>query len=350
VELAGWENIHYAITNEQGEYRIADVPPGLHMIIPQTNVGLTSYQSVNVVAGEESIVDFSILQAYPYTVANSIKATIYEDGNPVENAYLWLANTNEVYVSNQDGQVNFVYASSQGKPIIVVHNDRWTIQKKPSGSLEWQIELSRASNPPPLPENMEIMENAPEEEYVGIYEIIPVETEPLEVIPLEVQPLEIPFFPLAILGSLIQEDCISFEGGLAIVEYIQGSWKIVVGNIWLLDFGDNQQEAIQSLNIIQYYGFNQQCFVGRPNPPMEYFLVNGQSPSGPFSGENCIGFNLDAMKTDDSKGWWRLSDGSTSLFYFGDQEAQAQNALQIINRHQFTHFCWVGENLAYFRQ
>jgi hypothetical protein len=46
----------------------------------------------------------------------------------------------------------------------------------------------------------------------------------------------------------------------------------VDGTHWILDFGASQANANKALNIIKKYGFSQICFVGRPNPPMMYFL------------------------------------------------------------------------------
>jgi hypothetical protein len=49
-------------------------------------------------------------------------------------------------------------------------------------------------------------------------------------------------------------------------------------------FGSSRSEAMQSLNVIKHYGMNIQCFVGRPNPPMEFYLVDGESPEGAMDG------------------------------------------------------------------
>lgn len=72
-------------------------------------------------------------------------------------------------------------------------------------------------------------------------------------------------------GPYPGEDCISFDPARLKVEKVQGRWKITDGRMWLLDFGSSRTEAEQALKIIRYYGFTNQCFVGRPDPGFRYW-------------------------------------------------------------------------------
>jgi hypothetical protein len=54
---------------------------------------------------------------------------------------------------------------------------------------------------------------------------------------------------------------------------LHGSWKVVDGSNWLLDYGANRASADQAVAVIQHYNLNRQCFVGRPNAPMQYWLA-----------------------------------------------------------------------------
>ncbi len=72
-------------------------------------------------------------------------------------------------------------------------------------------------------------------------------------------------------GAFSGEDCISVNPNGMQVQQVSGRWKIVQGNMWVLDFEDKEHEARASLNVIQKYGFTRQCFVKRPNPPMSYW-------------------------------------------------------------------------------
>lgn len=335
VEIAGWENTYWAKTNAQGEYSITEVPPGIHWVIPQSNTGLIGYQAVNVVAGQVAIADFRILSALPLVLieTRTIETTVTVDGTPVAGAYLWMARSNKVYKSNQNGHLSYVYVTYNDKPVVVVYNNRWEILRTPPNIEKWEIELSRIGAPPQLPANMELVE---EQQPVILDLFLPT-----------------PARLLVLPGLQTQEDCIGFQGPKATVEYVDGRWKIVVGRIWLLDFGDNQQEAQRSLKIIQYYGLNQQCFVGRPDPSMEYYLIDGKSPSGSMEGEDCIGFNPEATNVENVGGRWKITEGSHWLMDFNDQEVEARNAYNILQKYKFNNFCFVGRpdpSLIYFRQ
>lgn len=70
-------------------------------------------------------------------------------------------------------------------------------------------------------------------------------------------------------GKLDGEDCLRFDPGRTQVRRIDGRWKIVDGSHWIYDF-KVQKEAQQALAVIQKYGFTHACFVGRPNPGLNY--------------------------------------------------------------------------------
>jgi hypothetical protein len=72
------------------------------------------------------------------------------------------------------------------------------------------------------------------------------------------------------VGPMPGEDCVRFNTANAKVKRINGRWKIVDGNQWMFDFAGKEGEARKSLAIIERYGFNRTCFVGRPNPNFSY--------------------------------------------------------------------------------
>jgi hypothetical protein len=151
----------------------------------------------------------------------------------------------------------------------------------------------------------------------------------------------------------IQEDCIAFDDQKAEAKEISGRWKIVVGNMWMLDFGDNAAEARQALQIIKHYKMNQQCFVGRPDPSMEYYLVDGKAPTGSMPGEDCIGFNPDKIRVARIGNRWKIVEGSHWILDFGSSESEARIAYDIITKYGFRYICFVGRpdaSMTYFRR
>lgn len=171
------------------------------------------------------------------------------------------------------------------------------------------------------------------------------------VIPQPAQPIQ-PVLP-ANIQPLFKEDCIAFNPATTEVKNINGSWKIVDGSHWILDFGGNKAEADKALKIIKYYGFNSQCFVGRPDPSLTYWRVNGQAPAGPAPGEDAIVFNPDTIEVKQVNGRWKIVDGSHWILDFEGNESEARTSFQIIRKYGFRYICYVGRpgpSMTYFRK
>jgi len=148
-------------------------------------------------------------------------------------------------------------------------------------------------------------------------------------------------------------DSIPFDLSQARVEQIGGRWKITVGSMWLLDFGASQTEAERALAMLTFYGMNAQCFVGRPQPSMEFYLVNGEAPKGPMAGEDAIAFDPTVLEVQKVRDRWKIVEGNNWLMDFDQAEDEARQALSHILRFGFTHICFVGRpdpSLTYFRR
>ncbi|PSP40402.1 hypothetical protein BRC68_17935 [Halobacteriales archaeon QH_6_64_20] len=76
------------------------------------------------------------------------------------------------------------------------------------------------------------------------------------------------------------EDCIPLDPqNVGVERFGNDDWRVVDGNSILLAF-DNSQNAEKALETIRSYGFTQQCFVGRPDPGMSYWLAESPSSNG----------------------------------------------------------------------
>jgi hypothetical protein len=71
------------------------------------------------------------------------------------------------------------------------------------------------------------------------------------------------------VGSMPNEDCVSFNPGTTKTGLYDGLWKVVDGNHAMFAL-PNQSDAERAVAIIKHYGFNRSCFVGRPGPTMSY--------------------------------------------------------------------------------
>ncbi|MDH5410309.1 MAG: hypothetical protein OEY16_02890 [Alphaproteobacteria bacterium] len=153
--------------------------------------------------------------------------------------------------------------------------------------------------------------------------------------------------------TMAREDCIAFNTNQVAVKQAQGRWKVAAGNMWLMDFGTNKPKAEQALRTIRQYRLNKQCFVGRPNPPMQYYLSGNNAPAGGMAGEDCLAFNPRNIQVKQAQGRWKIADGNSWLLDFEGNKAQAQQAHAIINKYGFSRICFVGRPnppMTYFRQ
>ena len=73
-------------------------------------------------------------------------------------------------------------------------------------------------------------------------------------------------------GGLPGDDCIALNPMTTHAAFVSGRWKVVDGSNWLLDYGSDGAAAHQAEAVIHNYNLNRQCFVARPNPPMQYWL------------------------------------------------------------------------------
>jgi 2-haloacid dehalogenase len=151
----------------------------------------------------------------------------------------------------------------------------------------------------------------------------------------------------------LDEDCIAIDPEAVEVKQIAGSWKVVYGNDSLLDFGASQADAERARAVILHYRFNRICFVGRPNPPMMYFTVNGAAPTGAMPGEDAIAFDLAGVRVELCADNWTVTDGRSAMLDFGASHLGGLHAVALIRNYGFTHQCFVGRPHApmmYFRR
>jgi hypothetical protein len=144
------------------------------------------------------------------------------------------------------------------------------------------------------------------------------------------------------LATIVTEDCNSFNYVTTQSQLMSGKWLVVSGGQSLLNFEGNQAGADLAVNIIKFYAMTSQCFVGRPNAPMMYFLSGGNAPSGAFPGEDAIIINPANVSAKLSGGNWLVVDGASSLLNFEGNQSEANTAVAIIKKYGFTRQCFVA--------
>ena len=166
---------------------------------------------------------------------------------------------------------------------------------------------------------------------------IPPTTAP-PVVPTTPAPV-VPTTRPAIIGT---EDCLTYNTGeMQITNEGGGQYLLTAGSSRILTF-DNQTEANTALAIIRAHGLNQQCFVGRPDPSLTYWLSNGSAPRIPLGDEDCLPIDLNTVRVTQSGSTYRIQSGNSIHFSFGSSQQEADKALSIIQHYGFRYSCFVG--------
>ena len=123
----------------------------------------------------------------------------------------------------------------------------------------------------------------------------------------------------------------------------------------------NNAEAQEALRVIRHYGINSRHTIGS----FEYFLVNGNAPSGPLAGAQEFSINPDNYQVSvniPNPNDWTITDVASTgagvnvnvIWNFGAQRDQAYSAVNEMRRNRFTFRSWVGgtrqsPSMLYFR-
>lgn len=142
-------------------------------------------------------------------------------------------------------------------------------------------------------------------------------------------------------------DCLLVAPDLVHSAYVRGEWRVVQPSgldkdaNWLFSFGTGEAEANRAVSVIRNYGFNKQCFIGRPSATFQYWLINNSGPIGDMDGEECFAFNPNNIKVSSVGDRWYALDGNQKVFIFKN-EPDAIQAVRVIKQHKFYRRCWVG--------
>ena len=143
------------------------------------------------------------------------------------------------------------------------------------------------------------------------------------------------------LGMMAPEDCIALNPAAVSATMAGGSWRVVQGPNWMLDYGSNMAAAQRAAEVIRNYQFDQQCFVKRPNATMMYWKSAGRVPNGGMIGDDCIGLNPMSAAVSFAGGAWKVVDGPHWLLDYGPDQSAANQALVVIRNYRLNRECFV---------
>jgi hypothetical protein len=151
--------------------------------------------------------------------------------------------------------------------------------------------------------------------------------------------------PTAFRTPSFDQDCLDHDlDAIEVEEDGSGGYRIVDGDSILLAF-DTFDNAKRARDVIQHYGFTQHCFVGRPDPSMSYWLLDGAPPvrdDGGMASEDCIELDPGAIEIQENgSGGYQIVKRDSILLGFDTYE-NAKRAHDAIQHYGFTQYCFVG--------
>lgn len=153
-------------------------------------------------------------------------------------------------------------------------------------------------------------------------------------------------------GGTLKEDCMAFNYRTIKVVPYGRKYRIMDGRSALFLF-PNKKEANLALRVIKHYRLSKSCYVGRPDPAMNYLLAGSRAPSGSYRGEDCLSFSASKLKVQKkASNKYLLTDGRSSMMIFPNKK-EAETAIKFIKKYRFTKRCFVGRpnpSLEYWRK
>lgn len=145
-------------------------------------------------------------------------------------------------------------------------------------------------------------------------------------------------------------DCLCFNPARVEVAEEDGKYKLMEGDNWLVDYGSKGDAAKSTLALTRQYKWNQMCWLGA-NPAsgkmeLQYFLVDGNAPSGPAAGEDCLFINPDSCQVKEIDGSWKIVEGDVWHLDFASKKEIAEQALEVLRYYGFKRICYTGRPYA----
>lgn len=150
------------------------------------------------------------------------------------------------------------------------------------------------------------------------------------------------------LGGIIamvkpfKEDCINFNPDQVEAKYVSGRWKLVQGSMWMLDADQNEDEMRRAEAVVHRYGLSQQCFVGRPDASLSYWLVDGKAPEGPLPIQDCVSINPNGLSVKQNGSIWQVLSNGNHAAFSAPSKAEADNIVAVLKYYGFTQSCFIG--------
>lgn len=136
------------------------------------------------------------------------------------------------------------------------------------------------------------------------------------------------------------------DSGSLDIKYQSGSWQLWAGRMLIKDFGRAENDAREALRLFRELRVTARGVVGGV---FEYWLADGEAPSGIVSNRKIISFNPAVLRVEQVAGAWCLRDDHVVLYNFGPSKTDAETALAVCRRYGFNQLGFVGQPTPYLK-
>lgn len=135
------------------------------------------------------------------------------------------------------------------------------------------------------------------------------------------------------------EDCVKINPeDVFLAPGSRGGWVARDYEHVIADFGPDKVAAAKAVQILNFYRFDEQCYIARPKPKMVYWRVAGNFPRDGLKGQDCVDIQPNAITVQGGK---VLSKAALVLDY-GDDAASAAKAAAVLRTYAVTKQCFVA--------
>lgn len=157
--------------------------------------------------------------------------------------------------------------------------------------------------------------------------------------PMSTAPSAVPA-PAAMTAAAtdFSEDCVKINPEDIFVAPNKRGWAVRDYNHVILDYGSDKLGAAKAARVLEYYRFDEQCYVVRPRPKMIYWRIAGRLPRDSMPGEDCVDVNPKAVTVKAGK---VVDNGRMVIDFDGDTTAATQ-AASVIRTYGINRQCFVA--------
>jgi hypothetical protein len=134
---------------------------------------------------------------------------------------------------------------------------------------------------------------------------------------------------------------VPLDGRRLEIARVQGEWTLTHGPDVLARFGTDGLRARDAQRLLLDARVTELALVGRSALPV--FLSFGQAPRANALGFNNVHFRPQTLRAQQVNNSWCVTDGSSTLLEFGEDRAEAELVVKVLQHFGFDQFCPIGD-------